>query len=374
MRLLDRYLLRELLVPLGYCLAGFLMLSIFSDLFASLNTFQTAKMVFRDVVEYYLVFIPQLLVLVLPIALLLALLYTLTNLARHHEITAIRAAGISLWRLSMPYFGVGMAAVIALFVLNEFCVPDSAAAADAIKSRHSQRAPGALPHHMYPQGGFVNYRAGRWWKFALYNSDTGEMKRPVVIWKLPDGTGRWLQADRAAYANGIWTFSAVQLFREDPSLNLGLVPFVQTNRMAFPEFTETPEQINSDLRLTPALSLLTSRKADVPIRDLVNYLRLNPDPPRADRDFLYTKLYGRIATPFTCVVVVLIAIPFGAASGRRNVFVGVASSLLICFVYFVLQQFCMTFGTRGLIPAWVAAWFPNLAFAIVGLCLTARAR
>jgi lipopolysaccharide export system permease protein len=374
MRLLDRYLLRELLVPLAYCLAGFLMLSIFSDLFASLNEFQSRKMVFRDVVEYYLVFTPQLLVLVLPVALLLALLYTLTNLARHHEITAMRAAGISLWRLCLPYFGVGLAAVAALFALNELCVPDSAAAAEAIKSRHMPRAPGTLPRNLFSQAGFVNFRAGRWWQFQLYNLDTSEMKYPRVIWKLADGTSRWLLADRALYTNGVWTFYNLRAYRADPVTNSYPVPFLQTNQLAFREFSETPEQINSDLRLTPAMSIMSSHKADVPIREIFNYLRLNPDPPRSDHDFLYTKLYGRIATPFTCIVVVLIAIPFGAASGRRNVFVGVASSLVICFVYFVLQQIGMTLGTRGGIAPWLAAWFPNLAFAIVGIWLTARAR
>ena len=74
---------------------------------------------------------PEFLVVVLPIALLLALLYTLTNHARHHEITAIRAAGVSLWRLCLPYLAVGFAASLALFALNELCVPDSAEAGGA---------------------------------------------------------------------------------------------------------------------------------------------------------------------------------------------------------------------------------------------------
>ena len=87
MRLLDRYLLRELLVPLSYCLAGFLMFWISFDLFNELNGFQEKKLQPADIAEYYIVKTPELLVVVLPIALLLALLYTLTNHARHHEIT-----------------------------------------------------------------------------------------------------------------------------------------------------------------------------------------------------------------------------------------------------------------------------------------------
>jgi lipopolysaccharide export system permease protein len=71
---------------------------------------------------------------------------------------------------------------------------------------------------------------------------------------------------------------------------------------------------------------------------------------------------------------VLIALPFGAASGRRNIFVGVASSIFICFAYFVLQQFGLALGTGGYLPSWLAAWFPNLAFGSAGLWLTASVR
>ena len=100
MRLLDRYLLRELLVPLGYCLCGFLVFYIAFDLIFQISRFQDNHMLFMDIVEYYVVTLPELLVeQVLPVSLLLALLYTLTNHSRHNELTAMRAAGVGLWRL-----------------------------------------------------------------------------------------------------------------------------------------------------------------------------------------------------------------------------------------------------------------------------------
>jgi len=77
-------------------------------------------------------------VTVLPIALLLAALYTLTHHARHNEITAMRAAGVSLWRLCVPYLVVGFIASIILFALNEFCVPYSSGWAERIKNRYVQ--------------------------------------------------------------------------------------------------------------------------------------------------------------------------------------------------------------------------------------------
>ena len=116
----------------------------------------------------------------------------------------------------------------------------------------------------------------------------------------------------------------------------------------------------------------SASKADIPIVEILNYLRLHPNPSQPAA--LYTKLHGRLAAPWTCLVVVLIALPFGAASGRRNVFVGVASSIVICFTFFVVQTLCLALGSGGHIPPWVAGWFPNIAFSLVGLALTARVR
>lgn len=373
MRLLDRYLLRELLIPLGYCLAGFLLLSTVSDMFASLGDLQDKQMLASDILQYYLVRSPEMLVLILPIALLLALLYTLTNHARHHEITAIRAAGISLWRLAIPYFAVGFVCALALFALNEYFVPDSADIAEQIKYRRSgQPAPLASTRNVRNLG-FNNDRDGRIWQIARYDAETGNMTDPKVFCKQPDGSWILLQAERAARTGEVWTFYNVREYRETAT-NALLIPVLQTNVLRLPQFTETPEQIKSEIRIAGTITLRLAKRADIPISEILNYLRLHPNVSKTDGWWLYTKLQGRLAAPWTCLVVVLIALPFGAASGRRNVFVGVASSILICFVYFVLQQFSLAFGTGGYVPPWVAAWLPNLAFGLVGLWLTARVR
>src|SRR5580765_6119549 len=135
MRLLDRYLLRELLTPLGYCLMGFLVLIVTADLTGRLDDFHMHRMHFGDVCLYYAVQLPEMLVKIMPMTLLLALLYALTNHSRNNEITAIRAAGVSLWRLALPYFVVGLLASMAMFAVNEFWVPDADARADQILRR-----------------------------------------------------------------------------------------------------------------------------------------------------------------------------------------------------------------------------------------------
>ena len=374
MRLLDRYLLRELLVPLGYCLGGFLVFWIAFDLFTDLDRLQANHMRFGDIVEYYLVRTPEFVVVVLPIALLLALLYTLTNHARHHEITAIRAAGWSLWRLAVPYFAVGFAASGGLFLLNEFWVPDAVDRAIQIRIRRLPRTTDAADRHRVKNFGFNNARDRRTWQIGVYDLRTSEMHKPKVIWTLADGSRRWLDADRAKRVNGVWTFFNAHEYRDDAGTNSALVPSLQTNELARPQFTETPDEIRSEIRISKRLSGRSERSADVPLGELLDYLHFHPKPSRTDRYWLHTKLHGRLAAPWTCVVVVLIALPFGAAAGRRNIFVGVASSIVICFSYFILAQLGIALGTGGHLPAWLAGWFANGFFGILGLWLTARVR
>ena len=190
-----------------------------------------------------------------------------------------------------------------------------------------------------------------------------------------DGSKPWeLRAERARWIDGVWTFYNVLAFKEAAETNSPPVPILRTNVLAVPEFTETPEEINSEIKIRDSMTLRAAKKADVPIKDILNYLRLHPQLSRSDRCWLETKLEGRLAAPWTCLVVVLIAIPFGAAGGRRNVFVGVASSIVICFVYFVLQQLGLALGTSGRVSPWLAAWFPNLSFGLAGLWMTARIR
>jgi len=338
-----------------------------------LQEMQERKLHLLDVLEYSAAMTPEFLVMVLPVGLLLALLYTLTNHARHNEITAMRAAGVSLWRLCVPYFIVGLAMSVVLFGLNEWCVPRSTDWANRILTRHVQK-PGDI--EMQNQfHGFANARAHRFWQFDEYRVRTTEIIGPNVSWTLPNGSWRQLHADRAIRTNGVWTFFNVKEF-EQPNATAQFLPLLQTNMLAMPEFDETPAEIQSEIKISGHQGLRNARKADIPLQDIFSYLRLHPNLPRADSRWLFTKFYGRLAAPWTCLVVVLIAIPFGAASGRRNLFFGVAGSIFICFSYFVIQSVSLALGSapNGHLPMWLAAWLPNIFFGATGLVLTSRVR
>jgi lipopolysaccharide export system permease protein len=374
MRLLDRYLLRELLMPFSYCLGGFLIFWISSDLFGNMGEFKEAGLGVGDVLEYYAVKTPQLLAIVLPVALLLAMLYALTQHARNNEITAIRAAGVSLWRLALPYLVVGFLASVALLVINEWLAPDAEDRADLIKARRSQAGQAKYRKYIVANLCFVNNRDGRTWFIKELNTETMTMTSPVIYSALKDGSKIWFSANSAGRSNGVWVFYNAREYRSDPATNSALVPTLMEARLPRPDLTETPEEVRSEVIISQRASLKRRHHAEIPVNEILIYLSLHPNLPPAMESWLYTRLHSRMAAPWKCLVVVLIALPFGAASGRRNVFAGVAGSIIICFAYFALLEASQALGSSGSLPAWLAGWLPNIAFTMIAVWLINRVR
>ena len=114
-----------------------------------------------------------------------------------------------------------------------------------------------------------------------------------------------------------------------------------------PEFTETPRQFKTELKIAQMSSVRMAKEAQISLAEIHDYYDLHEVIPPEMRPRLQTQYHGRIAWSFTCLVVVLIAIPFGAGSGRRNVFAGVASSIFICFGYFILMRLGLALGNLG---------------------------
>ncbi|MCU0770406.1 MAG: LptF/LptG family permease [Verrucomicrobia bacterium] len=375
MRLLDRYLLRELMTPLSFCLGGFFLFWISFDLFSELDDFQERGVGLARIAWYYLLESPSFLRLVLPMGLLLAMLYTLTRHARHNEITAIRAAGISLGRLCLPYLAVGVGCSLTLFALNERWAPEWSARAQQIRSASPEPGDSASSSPIARQLGFENTRDGRRWMIERYDVEHEVMYRPQVHWYGADGRQRSVYAEQGVYTNGTWLFLNAREYLDAGLDDRLLQPTRLTNVLDMTMLNETPAQIRSEVWISKRLSRLSDTKeADVPLSVILNYLRLHPQPDRRISPWIHTMLHARLASPWTCLVVVLIAIPFAGATGRQNLFVGVASSIGICFAFFVLEQFSIALGAGGHLPPWLAAWLPNLAFSSLALGLILRIR
>lgn len=377
MRLLDRYLLRELVVPFAYCLAGFLIFWVSTDLLNQMSEYQKLRLRARDLVELYGALSPGILVMTLPIAFLLALLYALTHHARHHELTAIRAAGVSLFRMSLPYLGMGLLLSVLVGILGEFWVPIFNDKAEEIQARHqTDKKVSSSKRQWEAKLAYYNPMARRWWFVESYHRFTGEMVRPRVVWMPIDSGQIDIIAERGVWTNGVWVFTRVHRL----TFPFPLVPGAEPAReelaeLSMPEFEESPDQFRSEIKMSRLLNFKQARKTYFSIREILEYYELHPAGiPPALRAVLDTKLHGQMAAPWTSLVVVPIALAFGARSGRRNVAVGVASSIFICFAYFVLQQISLALGGGGHVAPWMAAWAPNVVFGLTGMILCWRLR
>ena len=139
--------------------------------------------------------------------------------------------------------------------------------------------------------------------------------------------------------------------------------------------TETPRLIKSEIKISVLTENVRSlRRVQLSSGEIMDYLKLHPRLERRQSRSLRTLLHSRLAAPWICLVVVFIAVPFGAIPGRRNVFVGVASSVFICFLFLILKDVALVLGGGGYIAPWLAAWLPNLLFAITGIALMRRVR
>jgi lipopolysaccharide export system permease protein len=369
-RLLDRYLLRELLVPLGYCLGGFLVFYVAFDLVFQINRFLDAHLLFFDIVEYYVVTLPELLVdQVLPVSLLLALLYATTNHSRYNELTAMRAAGVSLWRLAAPYFGAGLIFGVVVFLIGEFWLPSADESARLILER---RQPEAAQRGLASKLDFPNEATHREWNMGRFNLRTSAGLHLELTMKLPDGSTRRVQAERFEYRDGKWILHNAVTWNQSP--NERAPTLIGTNAVLSLALTETPEWIRSEIKFNSLRAADAAKGPQLSMREIMVYLRLHPQIDADRKARLLTQWQKQLAAPFTCLAVVLIALPFGTRVGRHNVFVGVASSIFICFGYFILQRISFALGVGRYLPPVLAAWLPNIVCGGTGLFLLARAR
>jgi lipopolysaccharide export LptBFGC system permease protein LptF len=207
---------------------------------------------------------------------------------------------------------------------------------------------------------------------VAYHLPSSSMYRPHVEWTLATGTRYIISSEWAHYRDGHWVFTNVQqqIF---PAIKGAFPTLNETNLLSMDEFSESPEEIQSEIKVSKINNLKEVKKAQLSIQEILNYKSLHAEDSTKNA-MLDTKLHGRLAAPWTCLVVVILALPFGAATGRRNVYAGVASSIFIFFSYYVLSQLGLALGSGGYLPAIVAAWLPLVIFAGIGIFLTLKLR
>lgn len=379
MRLVDRHILRALLGPFAYCLVGFQIFWVAVDLFAQLENYRKLKLSAIDVLGLYLFKMPELLGVILPVALLMAALYTFGELTRHNEWVALRGVGFSQWRLCAPIFAVGLVCAAALFLCSELAAPIGQEKIENLLEGRRASTEQRWRNNVH----FRDATRNQWWRIGAFNEQTGEL-RGVDIEYWDDGMKHWLIAESGAWKGGAWEFQKVKLHTYRPP-ELDLPEIGTTNRLNLSNLDCTPSQIQTEIKLR-ALSKRFVFNPHLSLRDIRDYQQRHPkmEPERAAQLNLYW--HGRLAQPMQCLIVILVAIPFATAPGRKNVMAGVAASIGIGFGYFIIQVWAMILGAGVIVPEsltaqlpWLpallpafAAWAPNIVFGGAGIFLVRR--
>ena len=365
MRLLDRYLIREWLIPFGVCLAGFMVLWIAFDLINGLGDFTEAGLGAAEIARYYWVTLPGNFFVVVPVALLLSLMYAINQHSRHHEFIAIRNAGVGMFRMSAPYLLVGVLLSTGLYWSNERWLPSGLREGEIIKGGQAASEENPLGRGWIANVNFHNDEANRDWQIPAFNPATGEMsgvdKNPIIIsWKWNDDQPkREIMAVKGRWENGGWTFYQVKDYMPTEGFpEVHPITLHQTLRLE--EIDETPMQIEGELKIAPLFDKRAHKRWSVSLAEIDGYRRIHPDIAPEKKAILNAQYQARLAEPLTCLIVVLIAIPFAAPSGRRNAAVGVAAGIIACLAFFTVQQFAMAVG--GQLSPHFAAWTPHALF------------
>ncbi|PYL19936.1 MAG: hypothetical protein DMF44_15605, partial [Verrucomicrobia bacterium] len=139
MRLLDRYVIRNFVQVYFYCIAGFTSIWLIFDVSDNISSFIDNHIALPLVVRYYATQIPQVFIILLPVALLLSLLFALGRMSRANEIVSMLTAGVSLPRILLPLIGIGLLTVAASMALNYSLAPHAELARKAFLSEAQSR-------------------------------------------------------------------------------------------------------------------------------------------------------------------------------------------------------------------------------------------
>jgi lipopolysaccharide export system permease protein len=364
-------MLKQYLVPLGYCVGAFCLLYVVLDLFDRFADFAEAKAGALDIVVYYGYylfkvngFVPFITV-VFPIAMLLAGLYTLTMFARHNELVAMCASGVSLRRMLAPLMGVGLCASLFCAVVQETLGP-KATRWIADYQRHVIRKQDVSSqierNYLYHTG-----RKHRQWLIQELNLKDPTRPRGIkVTQERPDGSlAEEILAERAEYLDGAWWFYGCRRRAyNETSDPVGPLSAPSERPVEMPGLRETPDDFVNELREADFLSSA----------EMMRSLRNRPNVTGAWRARREVDIHARLAMPWSCMVLILLSLPAAAGGVRRPALRSVAFGLVALFGFYFLVNAGMILGKREWIWPWLAGWLPNLVFLGIGGWLTWRLR
>jgi len=352
MRILDRYILKSVLALFFQCLFTFLFLYIIIDVFSNLDEILKQKAQFDTLIRYYAAYLPIIFVQVSPIACLLSTLYTFGKLNRNNELIAMRSAGMSIFQIAKTVIIFGVIISACVFWVNDRFVPSSMNLTENIKKQMDSESKKnkdkkqdiitnlsmyGLKNRLF----FVN-------KFYL-NTNTME---GIIILEHDEKQNitKKIVANKGIYKDGQWTFYQCITYFFDEHVQIKEEPRYQEE-----EIMDIPESPYDFLHQILRPDYMT-------IAQLESYIdKLAKSGAVTVIRNMKVDLFARFAAPLTSIIIILIGIPFSMMMKKRATGMSsVGLSIMVGFLYYVLNAVSLALGKGGVFPPFLAAFFSHI--------------
>lgn len=355
---LDHHVLNRFMAILGGCLLSFFTLFAVYEFVGLLDDMVQRNQPTSLAVRYLAFRSPWILAQILPMSCLVACLLTFGIMSRFNEVTAVKASGTSIYRLAGPVLFATIAISIMSYVNSDYIVPYSYQRATQIKDVIHGRSP-----RSYQAGDerWVFGAGGRLYNFSNYvappipvlpSAGIGTFEGFSVYFLNPHSsemTAR-LYARQASYKSGSWILKDgwSREFKNEGEV------FERFAEKSF-DFPEGPAFFIREWK-TPEQMTFTELRRFVADLQRRGY----------DAQELLVDLYGKSSMPLVPLTLVILGLPFCFRIGRRGSLYGVGVSIVLAALYFLTFSATSALGSTGLMPAFLAAWAPNILFAGVG--------
>ncbi|HKL12914.1 MAG TPA: LptF/LptG family permease [Halanaerobiales bacterium] len=362
MKLVYKYISKELIAPFLFGVAAFVGIFIGTDLLFRLTDFYSNWGIgIITLIKLFFLSLPSIIVLTFPMATLLATIMAYSRMSNDSEITAFRAGGVSIYKLVIPALILGLIMSFVAIGLNEYVVPKSNYLYDRIvwEFKHGEKLP-STQYNLYLTP--IDNESNRP-DYILYthkfDGDTGVMT-DVYLQDYDGGKPTVLiQAESAKWLETGWKFFDGKIFYLKTGERIPALEFDEYNAV---QIFNRPSEI----------SKLNKKISDMSFNELREYINLKESQGRVTREER-VKLHQRISIPFASFIFALLAAPLGIKPGRSSgSAVGLGLSIIVIFIYYILMTVGDAMGSQGTITPWLGAWLQNIVFLIIGSVLLYR--
>lgn len=352
-QILDDYVLRDFLTYTGLILLAFVMLTLVFTFFEILGDVVKNKVPLITVGEYLLNVIPSMIYLMAPMAVLIGVLVTFGLLQKGNEITAMKATGISIYRLILPVLIIAALISTALFFFDQLYLPHTNKRQDQLWSTIKGRP---AETYLRPDRKWIFGQHDSIFYYEFYDPDQNRFGN-ISIFKFDPETFAITERIFAARAHweedlGLWVFE--QGWKRELR-GAAIEGFQRFDATTFPEVTEPPNYFKKEVRQSQEMDYGELRQY---IHDL--------QQSGFDVGRLRVQLHRKFAFPLITFVMAVLAVPFSLSMGRRGALAGVAVAIGIAVLYWMTNGLFEAMGNVHQLPAALAAWAPDLIFGLAG--------